>query len=82
MKEFAKIDGNTTSYSINGNKVNARIRVDQDIDLVLKNLKLEILGQPHEDVLLITDRRFKHYKANENRIILKGAIPEELQRNW
>ena len=28
LKEFTKIDGNTTSYSINGIKANARIRVD------------------------------------------------------
>ena len=36
VKEFTKVDGNTTSYSINGIKANARIRVDQDVDLVLK----------------------------------------------
>ena len=60
IKEFTKIDGNTTSYSIHGIKANARIRVEQDADLVLKNLKLKILGQPHDDVLLTTDSRFKH----------------------
>ena len=59
IKEFTKIDGNTTSYSINGIKASARIRVEQYADLVLKNLKLKILGQPHDDVLLATDRRFK-----------------------
>ena len=40
VKEFTKIDGNTTSYSMNGIKANARIRVEQDVDLVLKNMKL------------------------------------------
>ena len=74
IKEFTKIDGNTTSYSINGNKASARIRVEQDADLVLKNLKLKILGQPHDDVLLATERRYKHYKANEDRIILKDGL--------
>ena len=44
VKEFTKIDGNTTSYSINGIKANARIHVEQDVDLVLKNMKLKILG--------------------------------------
>ena len=63
----------TTSYSINGIKASARIRVEQDADLVLKNLKLKILGQPHDDVLLTTDRRFKHFKANEG-IILKDGL--------
>ena len=74
IKEFTKIDGNTTSYSINGIKASARIRVEQDADLVLKNLKLKILGQPHDDVLLATDGRYKHYKANEDRIILKDGL--------
>ena len=46
VKEFTKIDGNTTSYSMNGIKANARIRVEQDVDLVLKSMKLKILGQP------------------------------------
>ena len=45
VKEFKKIDGNTTSYSMNGIKANARIRVKQDVDLVLKNMKLKVLGQ-------------------------------------
>ena len=73
-KEFTKIDGNTTSYSINGIKASARIRVKQDADLVLKNLNLKILGQPHDDVLLSTERRFKHYKAKEDRIFLKNGL--------
>ena len=74
IKKFSKIDGNTTSYSINGIKASARIRVEQDADLVLKNLKLKILGQPQDDVLLVTDRRYKHYKANQDRIILKDGL--------
>ena len=74
IKEFPKIDGNTTSYSLHGIKANARIRVEQDADLVLKNLKLKIVGQPQDDVLLTTDRRFKHYKANEDRIIFNDGL--------
>ena len=46
IKEFTKIDGNTTACSLHGIKANARIRVEQDADLVLKNLKLKILNQP------------------------------------
>ena len=74
MKEFTKIDGNITSYSINGIKANARIRVEQDVDLVLKNMKLKILGQPYDEVLIMTDSRYKNYKANEDRIILKDGL--------
>ena len=74
IKEFTKFDGNTTAYSVHGIKANARIRVEQDADLVLKNLKLKILGQPYDDVLLTTDRRFTHYKANDDRNILKAGL--------
>ena len=41
---------------------------------MLKNLKLKLLGQAHDEVLLTTDRRFKHYKANEDRINLKDGL--------
>ena len=58
---------------MNGTKANARKRVKQDVDLVLKNMKLKILGQPYDEVLMITDSRYKNYKVNENRIILKMA---------
>ena len=74
MKEFTKIDGNTTSYSMNGIKANAGKRVEQDVDLVLKNMKLKILGQPHDEVLMMTDSRYKSYKANEDRIIHKDGL--------
>ena len=60
IKEFTKIDGNTTSYSMNGINAIAWRRVEQDVDLVLKTLGLKINGQLHDDGLLTTDRRFKH----------------------
>ena len=74
VKEFTKINGNTTSFSMNGIKAIARIRVEQDVDLVLKNMKLKILGQPYDEVLIMTDSRYKNYKANEDRIILKDGL--------
>ena len=40
---------------------------------MLKNRKSKILGQPHDEVLMITDSRYKNYKANENRIIFKDG---------
>ena len=58
VKEITKIDGNTTSYSMNGIKAYARRQVEQDVDLVLKNKKLKILGQPHDEVLIMTDSRY------------------------
>ena len=74
VKEFTKIDGNTTSYSMNGIKANARVRVEQVVDLVLKNMKLKILGQPHDEVIMMTDSRYKNCKANDDRIILKDGL--------
>ena len=74
VKEFTKIDGNTTSYSMNSIKATARIRVEHDVDLVLKNLKLKILGQPFDEVLIMADSRYKHYKTNEDRIIPKDGL--------
>ena len=74
VKEFTKIDGNTTSYPMNGIKAKARILVEQDVDLVLKNMKLKILGQPYDEVLIKTDSRYKNYKANEDCIIFKDGL--------
>ena len=54
LKEFTKIDGNTTSNCVNGIKANARIRVEQDVNLELKNMKLKLLGQPYDEVLIMT----------------------------
>ena len=42
---------------MNGHKAIAKIRVEQDADFALKNMKLKILGQPHDEVLLMTDSR-------------------------
>ena len=61
------------SYSIHGIKANARIRVEQDVDLSLENLNFKLFGQPYDEVLLTTDKRFKQYKPNEDRIILKDG---------
>ena len=51
-----------------------RIQVEQDAHLVLKNLKLKVFGQLHDGVLLTIDRRFKHYKTNEGRIMLNDGL--------
>ena len=70
VKEFTKLEGNT----INGNKANARKWVEHDVDLVLKNVNLKILGQPYDEVILMTDSRFKNYKGKEDRIIFKDGL--------
>ena len=45
---------------MNGIRAIAKIRVEQDVNLVLKNLKLKNLEQPYDEVLLATGKRYKH----------------------
>ena len=59
---------------MNGTKANARVRVEQEVGLVLKNMKLKILGQPHDEMLMVTGSRYKNYTANEDSIILKVGL--------
>ena len=59
---------------MNGIKANARGRLEQDVDLVLKNLKMKILGQPQDEVLITIDPRVEHYKANEDLIIFNDGL--------
>ena len=44
-KEFVKIDGNRMSYFINGIEANGRIWMEQDVDLVMKNLQSNLFGR-------------------------------------
>ena len=74
ITEFKNVDGSTTSYSLHAIKAISRTRVEQNVDPVSKNVKLKMLGQPYDEVLLTTDRQFKHHKASEDRIILKDGL--------
>ena len=57
-----------------GIKANARIRAEQDVDVAVNNLKLKILDQLRDEVLLTTDKQCKHYKTNQDPIILKDDL--------
>ena len=48
--------------------------MQEGIERVVKNSKLILLNQPYDEVLLIRDRQYKHYKANEDRIILSDGL--------
>ena len=37
-------------------------------------MKLKILGQPRDEMLMLTDSRYKIYKTNEDTIFLEGAL--------
>ena len=77
IMEFTKVDGNTTLYSLQGIKTNVRIHVEQDVDLVLKNLILKTLGQPHDEMLQTTDRRYNHINVDVDGINLKDGLQGE-----
>ena len=44
VKQSTHINWNTMSYSMNGIEANARMRVEENVDIVLRKLKLKILG--------------------------------------
>ena len=71
------IGRNTTSFSKNGIKANARKRVEQDVGQILKNSKL------HDEVLSTTDKI--QAIQNEGRAYQPQrwtVIPEKLRRDW
>ena len=74
VKEFTEVDKSTTSIPMNGIKANPRIGVEQDVDLVWKNMNLKILPQPHDEEVMKADSGYKKYEANEDRIILKDGF--------
>ena len=49
-------------------------RVEHHVDLVLKNMKLKILGQLRDEVLSMTDSRHKFHKANEDCKIVRNDL--------
>ena len=55
-------------------KTNARVRLEQNVDLLLKYSKLNLIRKPRNEVLLTIERQFKHQKANEDRIVLKDGL--------
>ena len=52
----------------------SRILIEQDSDPTLLNFKLEMLGLPFDEQVLINDARYMHYSRNKKRIIVKDDI--------
>ena len=59
---------------MNGLKAYARIREEQHVGLVLKDLKVKNLDQPHEELLITTNPRYNHYNANEDRFHFEDGL--------
>ena len=74
MTEAIKVPLNSAVYSFGAIKENARIRNEQDADLLLKALKLRILCEEYDKHLLNTDPRGRILLRHEQRIIMKDGV--------
>ena len=71
VTEVIKIPLNSAVYSFNPIKENARIRNEQNADLLLEALKLRISNKKYDKHLLKTEPRGQNLLRHEERIIMK-----------
>ena len=55
-------------------KDNARIRLEQNNDIVLRNLRAKLKGNPFDENELASDHRHQHYLQNITRIEIKQEV--------
>ena len=66
---------------MNGIKANARKLVEQDVNIVLKNMKLKILGQPYDEVLLMRKNFGETGGVKYYQILLPEQLVDEILRS-
>ena len=74
IKETTPIPINKASYTFGAIKEEARIRVEQDSDLVFKAIKRKLICEEHDKHLLQTDPKAKRLLVHENRLIVKDGV--------
>ena len=74
VKETAPIPISKGSYTFRAVKEDARIRVEQDRDIVLKTIKRKLIYEEYDKHLLQTDPRAKRLIGHEDRLIVKNGI--------
>ena len=74
IKETTPIPINKASYTFRAIKEDARIRVEQDSDLIFKAIKRNLISEEHDKHLLQTDSKAKRLLVHENRLIVKDGI--------
>ena len=79
IQETTPIPINKASYTSEAIKEDARIRVEQDSDLVLKTIRKKLICEEHDKHLLQTDPTAKRLLVHEKRLIVKDGI---LMRNY
>ena len=74
IKETAPTLINKSSYTFGTKKEDARIRVEQDTDLVLQANKRKLICEEYDKHLLQTDPEAKRLLVHEDRLIVKDGI--------
>ena len=74
IKETTPIPINKASYTFGAIKEDARIRVEQDSDLVFKAIKRKLICEEYDKHLLQTDPTAKRLLVHENRLIVKDGV--------
>ena len=74
LQNFHKPTAGTIDYREGHFKDNAKIRLEQNNDPVLRNLRAKIQGEPSDETALTQDYRYKHYLQNIPRIEIRQDI--------
>ena len=74
LQNFHKPTAGTIDYREGHFKDNAKIRLEQNNDPVLRNLRAKIQGEPYDETALTQDYRYKHYLQNTPRIEIRQDI--------
>ena len=74
LQNFHKPTAGTIDYREGHFKDNAKIRLEQNNDPVLCNLRANIQGEPYDETVLTQDYRYKHYLQNIPRIKIRQDI--------
>ena len=74
LQQFHKPTSGLISCSSGHFRDNARIRLEQNNDIVLRNLRAKIEGHPFDENELASDFRYQHYLQNITRIEIKQEV--------
>ena len=74
ITETQPIPINKAAYTLGTIKEDARIRVEQDSNLVFKAIKRKLICEEYDKHLLQTDPTAKRLLVHENRLIVKDGV--------
>ena len=74
LQTFHKPTAGTINYREGHFKDNAKIRLEQNNDEVLRTLRAKIEGEPYDETQFTQDYRYKHYLQNIMRIEIKQDV--------